>query len=143
MAGVKKPQEGGAFLDPLGKELLASSLRKLGLSFDALDPQARHEVDSFAVEFLTALAHPTRIKIVRFLIAGPQSVNSIFETMKIPQANASQHLSTLLKAGIVARESRGTMRLYSLKNPSIGGILDVIEEIWYQLIEDQPTEKME
>lgn len=143
MAGVKKAQEGSVFLDPLGKELLASSLRKLGLSFDALDTQSRLEVDSFAIEFLNALAHPTRMKIVRLLKSGPQSVNSIIEVMKIPQANASQHLATLLKAGIVARESRGTMRFYSLKNSSIGGILDVIEEIWFQLNDDQPTEKME
>ncbi|HET6645175.1 MAG TPA: metalloregulator ArsR/SmtB family transcription factor [Fimbriimonadales bacterium] len=81
----------------------------------------------FAADLMTSLGHPTRVGIVNLLRKEPLSVGSIASGLNISQANASQHLAILLRSGILARTSSGTTRRYSLRNPNLGKMLDLIE----------------
>lgn len=83
----------------------------------------------FAADLLAALAHPTRIGIVGLLRKQPLSVGHLATELGVSQANASQHLAILSRAGILVRSVYGSTRTYSLRSRAIGKILDTIEEM--------------
>lgn len=69
--------------------------------------------------YLKAMAHPTRLKIIIRLSRGPQCVNDITGLITGRQANVSQHLSLLRLHGIVDCRQNGNMKCYFLKNPKL------------------------
>ena len=71
-----------------------------------------------AAEVLKAIAHPTRLKILEILLSNQGCVRELEEALKKPQANISQHLTILRKAGIVDFSERGRERCYFLKESS-------------------------
>ncbi|HWB38686.1 MAG TPA: metalloregulator ArsR/SmtB family transcription factor [Candidatus Saccharimonadales bacterium] len=64
---------------------------------------------------LTALAEPTRLKIVELLRERPRSVNEIALSIGIRQPQASKHLRALAKAGVVASQPHAQQRIYMLR----------------------------
>jgi hypothetical protein len=52
-------------------------------------------------KLLAALAAPERLKIVRLLTAGPQSVTKIVEGADIKPLNVSHHLAVLKSANLI------------------------------------------
>ena len=82
----------------------------------------------FAAEVLAALANPTRLRIVNLLRKQPLAVGHLATALSLTQANASQHLAILLRAGVLVRESEGTTRRYSLRSAKIPKLIDLIEE---------------
>ena len=75
-----------------------------------------------------ALGHPTRITIVELLIKKEMSVGEISTALDLAQSSASQHLAALLRAGVLVVTPRGTSRLYRVRGPRIGKILELIRE---------------
>jgi DNA-binding transcriptional ArsR family regulator len=69
---------------------------------------------SQCAEKLSALAAPERIKIVRFLAAGPHNVTEIAEMLRTAPVNVAHHMSVLRQAGIVRSRKRGRFVFYSL-----------------------------
>ena len=66
-------------------------------------------------ELLRALAHPTRLCIVKGLMEnGPRNVSQMQSCSGLPQPSISQHLSRLRAAGIVEGERRGLEVVYRL-----------------------------
>ena len=66
-------------------------------------------------ELLRALAHPTRLCIVKGLMEnGPRNVSQMQSCSGLPQPSISQHLSRLRAAGIVEGERRGLEVVYKL-----------------------------
>lgn len=66
--------------------------------------------DDKALEALAALAHPTRLATVRFLIDHePEglSTGQLVELVGLAQSTFSTHLAVLVKAGLVVPEKRG------------------------------------
>jgi DNA-binding transcriptional ArsR family regulator len=63
---------------------------------------------------LTALADPTRRRIVEALRAGERSAGEIERSVRIPQPSASKHLKTLREAGLVRVRKDAQRRLYRL-----------------------------
>ena len=66
------------------------------------------------VEQLKVLADPTRLQVLRALMAGPQHVGTLNEKISIPQNLLSHHLRKLREAGLVEAERDGKSVLYSL-----------------------------
>jgi DNA-binding transcriptional ArsR family regulator len=67
--------------------------------------------DSVIIERLSAIAHPTRLKVFRLLVtAGPEGVPSgeIARRLAAPATTMSSHLAVLSRAGLIkaARASR-------------------------------------
>lgn len=111
--------------EALEAQSLDAALRALpgGLGLDTADSTP------FATELLAALAHPTRIRIVAHLRKQPMSVTHLAAELGISQANASQHLAILSRAGALGRSVLGSTRTYSLRSRAIGKILDILEEM--------------
>lgn len=66
-------------------------------------------------ELLRALAHPTRLCIVKGLMEnGPRNVSQMQSCSGLPQPSISQHLSRLRAAGIVEGQRRGLEVVYRL-----------------------------
>jgi DNA-binding transcriptional ArsR family regulator len=91
---------------------------------------------SFVSGVLDALGHPTRLAIVLHLRKRPMSVSELVEVLKVSQANVSQHLGVLVRAGILVREARGSARRYSLRGEEVARILDMAYEFWLKYRED-------
>ncbi len=104
------------------------SLRSVDVDSLLLTELAGGEENRFAAEVLAALANPTRLRVLNLLRKQPLSVGQITTSLALTQANASQHLAIMLRAGIVVRESEGTTRRYSLRSSAIPKVLDLLEE---------------
>ena len=84
------------------------------------------EQRDFGARMFAALANPSRLHILEHLAKGPASVNDIAEAVGLKQSMTSQHLSSLLAAGVVVYERNGNSRLYSLRGPRIASSCDLI-----------------
>ena len=80
----------------------------------------------FKAEVFQGLAHPTRIAIVNALRDGEQSAGKLIERLGLEQANASQHLAVLRAKRIVVNRKAGNQVYYSLRDPVILELLDVL-----------------
>ena len=81
-----------------------------------------------SVEVLKALAHPLRLRISLGLSKKKEcNVNTMVETLGVPQATVSNQLTILRKAGIVSNERKGTTVCYSIEDEGIKRLLSVIE----------------
>lgn len=70
-------------------------------------------------ELLKALAHPTRLQIVAELLKEAKCVSDIQDILPASQANISQHLTVLRKAGIVNYAQDGSLRCYFVSRPKL------------------------
>jgi DNA-binding transcriptional ArsR family regulator len=83
----------------------------------------------FKAGIFQALAHPTRIAIVEVLRdEGEVSVGTIYERLGLEQANVSQHLAVLRAKQIVIGRKDGNQVFYSLRDPIIGRILNLMRK---------------
>jgi len=87
------------------------------LSNEALEQVARR----FAV-----LSEPVRLKLVHALFGGEMSVNALVEEVGGTQTNVSRHLQTLAQAHILSRRKEGLHVLYSIADPSILKLCDLV-----------------
>lgn len=76
--------------------------------------------------YFSALAEPTRLRILNTLREQEQNVGELAEKCACSQANVSRHLSTLAKHGLVVREGRGTSVYYKIADPSIYALCDLV-----------------
>ena len=80
-------------------------------------------------EFLKALAHPTRVRILELLRDGEKCVCEFTEDLDLEQANISQHLAVLKKQDIVTSRKEGLRMMYQVNYPDVYAILDVVRRI--------------
>jgi ArsR family transcriptional regulator len=83
-----------------------------------------------------ALAHPTRIKIIKLLRDGELCVCDILPNLDSEQSNTSQHLAILKNKGIVENRKDGSKVIYSVKNKEIYKMIDLVEIIILRQIEE-------
>ena len=80
----------------------------------------------FKAEIFQALGHPTRIAIVEALRDGELPAGRLIGKLGLEQANASQHLSVLRAKMIVINRKVGNQVFYSLRDPVLIEVLDVL-----------------
>ena len=81
-----------------------------------------------ASQLLSALGHPTRLRIIEMLVDGPMTVNQIADRLSLGQSTTSQNLAILTRAGALIVEPHGTSRHYQLRGPRLPAILLLIED---------------
>jgi DNA-binding transcriptional ArsR family regulator len=91
-------------------------------AMEGLSDQALIQV----AQYFSALAEPTRLRILNCLRDHEQNVGELAEHCACSQANVSRHLSTLAKHGLVAREGRGTSVYYRIADPAIYALCDLV-----------------
>jgi ArsR family transcriptional regulator len=85
-------------------------------------------LQSFKAAIFQALGHPTRIAIVEILRDEKEvPVNLILKRLGLEQANVSQHLAVLRSKQIAVGRKRGNRVLYSLRDPTLGRVLDLMK----------------
>jgi len=75
---------------------------------------------------LKALAHPTRLCIVKGLIEKENNVTTIQECLELPQSTTSQYLFKLKAAGIIMGERNGLEINYRVINEDAKKVVDVL-----------------
>jgi ArsR family transcriptional regulator len=83
-----------------------------------------------------ALGHATRIAIVEMLRNGELSAGVIGERLGIEQANVSQHLAILRSRQIVASRKEGNQVFYSVRNPVLLKVLDMMRDYFQKNLKD-------
>ena len=80
----------------------------------------------FKATIFQALANPTRIAIVELLRDGERSTGFLIERLGVEQANVSQHLAVLRAKHIVVSRKEGTQVFYSVRDPLLIDVLDIM-----------------
>ena len=93
-----------------------------------------NDLRRFKAEIFQALAHPTRIAIVELLRNGEMSAGALIEQLGLEQANASQHFAVLRSKQIVVNRKEGNQVFYSLRDPVLIEVLDVLKRYFYSQI---------
>lgn len=82
-----------------------------------------------AVRRLAALAHETRLRLFRILIAsGPEGLpaGTLAERLEVSPSNLSAHLSSLSHAGLIGLTRAGRQRIYSVDLAAAGSLIDFL-----------------
>lgn len=93
--------------------------------------KTRHEpLSPEAVALVAArfrvLSEPIRIRLLQALRGGEQNVTDLVETVESTQPNVSKHLRMLQQAGLVARRQERNSAFYSITDPSVFGLCDIV-----------------
>lgn len=73
-----------------------------------------------------ALGEPMRLRILQALEEGEKPVNDIVEILKASQPNVSKHLKALCQEGLVNRRRDGLNICYSIADPMIFKLCNLI-----------------
>lgn len=74
------------------------------------------------------LADPSRLAILRVLMAGERNVTGIVEETGRSQANVSKHLKMLADAGLVERRKQGLQVFYRVGDPLVQRLCELVCE---------------
>lgn len=90
----------------------------------------------FKAEIFQALAHPTRIAVLEQLQHGELTVSNFVENLGLEQANLSQHLAVLRARQIVVTRKAGNQVFYSLRDPLMFDLLDLMRRYFHKQVGD-------
>ena len=90
----------------------------------------------FKAEIFQALAHPTRIAVLEQLQHGELTVSNFVENLGLEQANLSQHLAVLRARQIVVTRKAGNQVFYSLRDPLMLDLLDLMRRYFHKQVGD-------
>lgn len=76
------------------------------------------------------LGEPMRLRILQAICKEPRSVSEIVDATTSTQANVSKHLALLTAAGILRRERDGQRVFYSVKEPLVVQLCELVRANW-------------
>ena len=97
------------------------------------------ELRQFKARIFQGLAHPTRIAIVEALCERELPAGKLIEKLNQEQANASQHLSVLRARQVVVSRKEGNQVFYSLRDPVLKQVLNLLREYFYSQLSESAT----
>lgn len=77
---------------------------------------------------LKVLGHPVRLQMVSNLMRDECNVGHMVERLGIPQSTVSQHLRILQDRGILQPRRDGVRTCYSVIDPRVRKIVEMLEE---------------
>jgi ArsR family transcriptional regulator len=84
-----------------------------------------------ASQSIRALASPARLRILCLLLEGERSVVEVTRLVRNhTQSSISQHLSFLLKSGIVSNRKYKTQMLYRVNDKRMGPLMELVEQVF-------------
>lgn len=72
------------------------------------------------------LSDASRLSLLNALMEGELNVNELVSRTGLSQANASKHLTQLADAGFIARRRDGLFTFYSIEDPSVFELCDLM-----------------
>jgi ArsR family transcriptional regulator len=91
---------------------------------------------TYKASIFRALSHPTRIAILEVLRDTELSARTIQEKLGVEQANLSQHLAILRSHQIVVNRKDGNQVFYSIRNPMLVEVLDIMRRYFHANLKD-------
>ena len=89
-----------------------------------------HVLNDRALELVArrfaVLSEPMRLRLIQALIPGEMNVNALVAVTGGTQTNVSRHLQTLTQAHILARRKDGLQVFYSIADPSIFHLCELV-----------------
>ena len=82
-------------------------------------------------EQLSALGHPVRLSILRWVVQGGDggtSAGDIQSHLEMPASTLSHHLKRLVDSGLLQSRSEGTFHYYSAEYPALRALTDYLWE---------------
>jgi DNA-binding transcriptional ArsR family regulator len=79
-----------------------------------------------AARLFTLLSEPARLRLISALMGGPLTVTELIHATDLKQGNVSKHLAMLLDARLLAREKDGNFARYSIADPCIVELCDLV-----------------
>lgn len=95
-----------------------------------LEEKMNLQLQQFKADFFKALSHPLRIRILELLAEGDKNVNELLTIIGAEGSTISQQLSVLRGKNIVTGTKDGNRVLYSLRDPMIIDLLDIVKQIF-------------
>ena len=89
---------------------------------------------------LTALADPTRRKILESLRTTPRTVGELAAKHPVSRPAVSQHLRVLERARLVRVEPRGNQRIYSVRRDGLDALRRYLESFWSDVLDAYSAE---
>jgi DNA-binding transcriptional ArsR family regulator len=86
---------------------------------DVLPEQMTDRALEFVARRFRLLGEPQRLRLLRELMNGEQSVNDLAERCATGQANVSKHLGLMRMEGLVDYRREGTRKVYRIDDPVI------------------------
>ncbi len=83
------------------------------------------------------LANPKRLQILNLLKWGELSVGAMVQSLGVPKANLSQHLSLMRQRGILATRRQGTTIYYRLVTPDITQACEIMREVLHEVLDNR------
>ena len=85
---------------------------------------AQPDIDALAVA-MEALAHPTRLKVVKLLAksSGGLPAGKIADLLGVPQSTMSTHLAKLVRAELVTTERQHTLLIQLINTTKFKAVL--------------------
>jgi len=77
-------------------------------------------------ELFRVFGEATRLAILQELRGAPHSVSELVDKLDTSQANISKQLKMLYDAGLLSREKRGTMVIYSVSDPVCFDLCEIV-----------------
>jgi len=92
--------------------------------------EAEHTQAEVASDFLSAMANPKRLLILRVLVGGEIAVGALAAKVGLSQSALSQHLSKLRAQNLVTTRRDAQTIYYSSKSAAVLTILDSLDRIY-------------
>jgi DNA-binding transcriptional ArsR family regulator len=92
------------------------------IALDQLPPAALEQV----ADYFRTLSEPMRLRILNLLGNGEMSVGDIAQQAPSSVANISRHLAQMARNGLIARTSRGNSVYYSIADPTVSALCDLV-----------------
>ena len=89
----------------------------------------------FKATIFQALAHPARIAILETLRDGERPVAVLLDVLGMEPTNLSQHCAILRTNKIVTSRKQGHQVFYSISDPHIGQVLDIMRDYYRVRVE--------
>lgn len=100
---------------------------------------SNEELELLHCNICQAIGDPKRIQILYVLHDQPRNVTALVEVLNTPQPTVSRHLAILRERGLVTAERDGTSVIYSVAEPRVIEILDVMRQVLRGLLEKQSS----
>jgi DNA-binding transcriptional ArsR family regulator len=91
----------------------------------------------FQADFCKAMGNAGRLKILHTLRERAKTETEIMHETGYHQETVSRHLSILRRVGVVDAERHGTNVFYSLTDPMVGEVCDLVRDVLVKKMQHQ------
>jgi ArsR family transcriptional regulator len=95
-----------------------------------MNKNKRQKMSPEALQLVAArfkvLSDPMRLRILQLLEEGETGVSALAEAVESTQPNVSKHLKIMQDAGLLARRQEGNTVYYSIVDPKVFELCDVV-----------------